>query len=84
MSYKKYLASLKNSYHNLDKKKEMLEGVIAQCKSLGFDSEKTSILVGVISGTIPGPGEQFSDLPQTSEEDRLMIAELLRENYDYK
>lgn len=60
------LKSLKNTYEEIKKigdqeRIDFLDAIVSYCKFIGFDKDKTLMMLALVRKFIPGPDEKFSD-----------------------
>lgn len=64
---KNRIEDLKETYSNLRNKKDashiqFLESIVNYCKYIGFDEDKTLMMIGQITGCEPGIGQKWTDM----------------------
>ena len=79
MEHKEELQELKNVYLSCPDKREFLVGIINYCNYLGFPGDKTKMMVSLVMGNLPLPGEEFTDCRLVDEEEANIARKLFKE-----
>ncbi len=76
------LKSLKSTYRMMksmgdEAREQFLDGIVSYCRFLGWDREKTLMMLGLVRNFIPEPGEKFTDCDLNDEFDNKYTKKIL-------
>ncbi len=76
------LKSIKEAYQMCkskgeDHRNDFLDGVVGQCKYLGFNEDKTMMMLGLVRNFLPEPGQKFTECDGGDEFDNKYTKKVL-------